>query len=155
MAVTELKSLDIAGKRLLIREDLNVPVESGKVTSDARIRAALPTLQYAVAQGAKVMVMSHLGRPEEGVPITDQPDASLAPVAEKITELSGLKVRLVQDYLEGFEPGDEDVALFENIRINAGETDHQTIDCSRYTLDDDIAHCHPQGRKHNECDPDE
>jgi len=121
MAVTELKSLDIAGKRLLIREDLNVPVENGKVTSDARIRAALPTLQYAVAQGAKVMVMSHLGRPEEGVPITDQPDASLAPVAEKITELSGLKVRLVQDYLEGFEPGDEDVALFENIRINAGE----------------------------------
>ncbi|MBO6565339.1 MAG: phosphoglycerate kinase [Pseudomonadales bacterium] len=121
MAVTELTSLDIAGKRLLIREDLNVPLENGRVTSDARIRAALPTLQHAVSAGAKVMVMSHLGRPQEGVAITDQPESSLAPVAEKITELSGLKVRLVQEYLEGYEPGDEDIALFENIRINAGE----------------------------------
>lgn len=121
MAVIDLKSLDISGKRLLIREDLNVPVENGKVTSDVRIRAALPTLEYAVLQGAKVMVMSHLGRPEEGKPIADQMEASLAPVADRISELSGLKVRLVQDYLGGYEPGDEDVALFENIRINAGE----------------------------------
>lgn len=121
MTVTDLKSLDVSGKRLLIREDLNVPVENGKVTSDARIRAALPTLEYAVSQGAKVMVMSHLGRPEEGKPISEQPDASLAPVAEKISELSNLNVRLVQEYLDGYEPGDEDVALFENIRINSGE----------------------------------
>ncbi len=121
MNVIELKSLDIAGKRLLIREDLNVPVETGQVTSDARIRAALPTLQYAVEKGARVMVMSHLGRPTEGLPISEQMEASLAPVAERITALSGLKVRLVEEYLDGFESGDEDIALFENIRVNAGE----------------------------------
>ena len=121
MTVVELNALDIKGRRLLIREDLNVPIESGRVTSDARIRAALPTLEYAVREGARVMVMSHLGRPQEGVPITEQPESSLAPVAEKITELSGFKVRLVRDYLDGYEPGDEDIALFENIRINAGE----------------------------------
>lgn len=121
MAVVSLKDLDIAGKKLLIREDLNVPVEAGRVTSDTRIRAALPTLQYAVDQGARVMVMSHLGRPEEGVAIADQPDASLAPVAARIEELSGLTVRLVENYLDGYEPGGEDIALFENIRVNAGE----------------------------------
>ena len=121
MTVVELNALDIKGRRLLIREDLNVPIESGRVTSDARIRAALPTLEYAVREGARVMVMSHLGRPQEGVPITEQPESSLAPVAEKITELSGFKVRLVRDYLDGYEPGDEDIALFENIRINVGE----------------------------------
>ena len=121
MTVVELTSLDITGKRVLIREDLNVPVDAGRVTSDARIRAALPTLQHAVAAGAKVMVMSHLGRPKEGKSISAQPDASLAPVAECIESLSGLKVRLVEDYLNGYEPGDEDIALFENIRINAGE----------------------------------
>ena len=121
MTVVELNALDIKGRRLLIREDLNVPIESGRVTSDARIRAALPTLEYAVREGARVMVMSHLGRPQEGVPIAEQPESSLAPVAEKITELSGFKVRLVRDYLDGYEPGDEDIALFENIRINAGE----------------------------------
>jgi phosphoglycerate kinase len=121
MNVIELTNLDISGKRVLIREDLNVPVDAGKVTSDARIRAALPTLQHAVAGGARVMVMSHLGRPEEGKPISAQPEASLAPVADRIESLSGLKVRLVEDYLDGYEPGDEDIALFENIRINAGE----------------------------------
>jgi phosphoglycerate kinase len=121
MAIVQLKDLDLAGKRVLIREDLNVPVEAGQVTSDARIRAALPTLKYVVAAGAKVMVMSHLGRPVEGTPIADQPEASLRPVAEKITELSGLSVRLVDQYLDGYESGDEDIALFENIRVNLGE----------------------------------
>lgn len=121
MAVRHLTDIDINGKRLLIREDLNVPVDNGEVTSDARIRAALPTLQHAVKAGARVMVMSHLGRPSEGVPISEQPEMSLAPVAEKIEALSGLSVRLVNDYLDGFEPGDEDIALFENIRINKGE----------------------------------
>ncbi|MDA0977236.1 MAG: phosphoglycerate kinase [Proteobacteria bacterium] len=121
MAITQLKDLDVSGKRLLIREDLNVPVEAGVVTSDARIRAALPTLLWAVEQGARVMVMSHLGRPEEGKPITEQQDYSLSPVAKRLAELTGLKVRLVEDYLDGFEPGEEDIALFENIRINAGE----------------------------------
>ena len=121
MAVQELKQLDIGGKRVLIREDLNVPVDAGRVTSDARIRAALPTMQYAVEKGARVMVMSHLGRPEEGKPISDQPEASLAPVAARIEELSGLKVKLVESYLDGYTPGDEDIALFENIRVNTGE----------------------------------
>ena len=121
MAILQLENLDIRDKLVLIREDLNVPVVSGKVTSDARIRAALPTLEYAVQQGAKVMVMSHLGRPEEGLPIDQQPDLSLEPVASRISELSGLTVRLEADYLEGVSFGNEDIILFENIRINVGE----------------------------------
>jgi phosphoglycerate kinase len=121
MAIVSLTDLDIADRKVLIREDLNVPVEAGVVVSDARIRAALPTLQYAVDQGAKVMVMSHLGRPQEGVPIADQSQFSLAPVAAKIAEISGLNVQLVDSYLDGYEPGEEDIALFENIRINTGE----------------------------------
>ena len=121
MSVLDFKTLDIKGKRVLIREDLNVPIKNGKVTSDARIRAALPTIKYALSAGAKVMVMSHLGRPQEGVPIADQSQFSLAPVAAKIAEISGLNVQLVDSYLDGYEPGEEDIALFENIRINTGE----------------------------------
>lgn len=121
MAILRFKNLDIRGKRVLIREDLNVPVDNGKVTSDARIRAALPTLEYAVKQGAKVMVMSHLGRPQEGLSIDQQPELSLEPVASRISELSGLTVRLETSYLEGVSFGDEDILLFENIRINVGE----------------------------------
>ena len=121
MTILRLGDLDIRDKRVLIREDLNVPVDNGKVTSDARIRAALPTLEYAVKQGAKVMVMSHLGRPQEGLSIDQQPELSLEPVALRISELSGLKVRLETSYLEGVSFGDEDILLFENIRINVGE----------------------------------
>jgi phosphoglycerate kinase len=121
MAILRLENLDIRGKRLLIREDLNVPIHNGKVTSDARIRAALPTLEYAVKRGAKVMVMSHLGRPQEGLPIDQQPESSLEPVAVRISELSGLTVRIETSYLGGVSFGDEDIMLFENIRINAGE----------------------------------
>ena len=121
MAILHLEQLDIRGKRVLIREDLNVPVDGGKVTSDVRIRAALPTLVYAVKQGAKVMVMSHLGRPQEGLSINQQRDSSLEPVASRISELSGLKVRLLTSYLEGVSFGDEDILLFENIRVNVGE----------------------------------
>ncbi len=121
MAILHLEQLDIRGKRVLIREDLNVPVDKGKVTSDVRIRAALPTLEYAVKQGAKVMVMSHLGRPQEGLSIDRQINSSLEPVAARISELSGLKVRLVTSYLEGVSFGDEDILLFENIRVNVGE----------------------------------
>tara|TARA_B100000959_G_C14987085_1_gene626108 strand:+ start:1231 stop:2397 length:1167 start_codon:yes stop_codon:yes gene_type:complete len=119
--VIDFKDLDIGGKRVLIREDLNVPVADGKVTSDARIVAALPTIEYACAAGTKLMVMSHLGRPQEGVPISSQPEMSLAPVARKIEELTNLKVRLLDDYLDGFEWQDEDLVLFENIRANQGE----------------------------------
>ena len=121
MAILRFENLDIRGKRVLIREDLNVPVDNGEVTSDARIRAALPTLKYAVKQGAKVMVMSHLGRPQEGLSIGQQPELSLEPVASRISELSGLTVRLETSYLEGVSFGDEDILLFENIRINVGE----------------------------------
>lgn len=121
MAILHLEQLDIRGKRVLIREDLNVPVDKGKVTSDVRIRAALPTLEYAVKQGAKVMVMSHLGRPQEGLSIDRQINSSLEPVAARISELSGLKVRLVTSYLEGVSFGDEDILLFENIRVNVGK----------------------------------
>ena len=121
MSICTLKDVDIRGKRVLIREDLNVPVAEGKVVSDARIRAALPTLRYAVEQGARTMVMSHLGRPQEGVPISEQVDASLAPVADRIEELSGLSVALVESYVDGFEHVDAEIVLFENVRINAGE----------------------------------
>lgn len=121
MNVIDLRDLDIAGKRVLIREDLNVPVKDGKVTSDARIRAAWPTIEYAINAGAKVMVMSHLGRPEEGVPITEQLEFSMAPVARHLEEITGKRVQLVTDYLSGFEWGDADFVLFENVRVNKGE----------------------------------
>ncbi len=95
MKLPILSDLDISGKRLLIRQDLNVPMNDGRVTSDARIRAALPTLQYALAHGAQVMVMSHLGRPKEGVALQDQTEVSLAPVAKVLEQLLGQSVPLV------------------------------------------------------------
>lgn len=126
MSVIDLRDLDIHGKKVLIREDLNVPVSGGLVTSDARIVAALPTLQYAVNAGARVMVMSHLGRPEEGVAIASQPALTLAPVARRIEELSGLKVRLVEEYLDGVHWKDDGaLLLFENVRINPGEKNNE------------------------------
>ncbi len=113
-----LAELELRGKRVLIREDLNVPIADGKVTSDARIRAALPTIQLAQARGARVMVMSHLGRPTEG---QFDPAQSLQPVAERLTELLGSKVRLVRDWLDGVEVAPGEVVLCENVRFNQGE----------------------------------
>ena len=125
MAMKRLTDLDISGKRVLIREDLNVPVVDGQVTSDARIVAAIPTIKYALEAGAKLMVMSHLGRPEEGVSISSQPLLSMAPVAKRIEALTGIKVRLVTDYLDGVKWDSEastgELVLFENIRVNKGE----------------------------------
>ncbi len=121
MNVLNLSDLDIAGKRVLIREDLNVPIKDGEITSDARIRAALPTLEYAMAEGARVMVMSHLGRPAEGEPISEQPGASMAPVAAEIERHMGKKVALINDYLDGFDWPDADLVMFENVRVNVGE----------------------------------
>ena len=118
MAVLRMGELDLAGKRVLIREDLNVPVKDGKVTSDARIRASLPTIRAAADAGARVMLLSHLGRPEEGKP---EPKYSLAPVAERLGELLGRPVRLVDDWLDGVDLEDGDVVLCENVRFNAGE----------------------------------
>lgn len=118
MSVIKMTDLDLAGKRVLIRQDLNVPIKGGKVTSDARIRASLPTVEAALAGGAKVMIMSHLGRPTEG----EYDEAfSLAPVADHMGELLGKPVRLTKDYLNGVELADGEVAILENVRFNNGE----------------------------------
>ncbi|HSH57617.1 MAG TPA: phosphoglycerate kinase [Halomonas sp.] len=119
MNVRKMTDLDLSGKRVLIREDLNVPVKNGKVTSDARLRAALPTIQAALEGGARVLLMSHLGRPTEGEPAEE---FSLAPVADHLGELLGRPVRLVKEYLSGgVEVNDGEVVLLENVRFNQGE----------------------------------
>ena len=118
LAVKLMSELDLAGKRVLIREDLNVPVKDGQVTSDARIRAALPTIEAAVAAGARVILMSHLGRPVEGE--VDK-QYSLAPVAEHLAGLLNQKVTLVEEWRLGVELNDGEVALLENVRFNPGE----------------------------------
>ncbi len=119
MSFTKLTDLDLAGKRVLIRSDLNVPVKNGKVTSDARITASLPTFEHCLEAGARVMVMSHLGRPEEGVYSEEN---SLAPVAADLGAKLGREVRLVKDYLETApEVAEGELVLLENVRFNSGE----------------------------------
>ena len=118
MSVIKMTDLDLAGKRVLIREDLNVPIKDGAVSSDARIRAALPTIQLAVQAGAKVILMSHLGRPTEG---EFDPQFSLQPVAEHLSGLLGQPVALINDWQSGVELADGEVALLENVRFNPGE----------------------------------
>jgi phosphoglycerate kinase len=118
MNFKRMTDLDLNTKRVLIREDLNVPVKNGQITSDARLRAALPTIQAALAQGAAVMVCSHLGRPVEGEPKAEQ---SLAPVAEYLSKALGQDVKLLTDYLEGVEVASGQVVLLENVRFNHGE----------------------------------
>lgn len=118
MNFLHMSELDLAGQRVLIREDLNVPISDGKVTSDARLGAALPTIRMAVAAGAKVMLMSHLGRPHEG---EYQEVFSLAPVAKKLSSMLGLKVRLEKDWLDGVSIEAGEVVLCENVRFNPGE----------------------------------
>ncbi len=118
MKVLEMAKLDLAGKRVMIREDLNVPIKNGEVTSDARIRAALPTIRLALEKGARLILLSHLGRPEEG---KFDPELSLAPVAARLSALLGRSVPLVKDWLDDIavEPGQ--VVLCENVRFNKGE----------------------------------
>ncbi|MFU8836751.1 MAG: phosphoglycerate kinase [Thiohalomonadaceae bacterium] len=119
MSFIKLTDLDLSGKRVLIRADLNVPVKDGKVTSDARITASMPTIEHCLKAGAKVMVMSHRGRPEEGV--VDE-ENSLQPIADDMAGKLGKPVRLVKDYLNGgFEVADGECVLLENVRFNAGE----------------------------------
>ncbi len=118
MNFQRMTDLDLAGKRVLIREDLNVPVKNGVITSDARLRAALPTIKAALAKGAAVMVYSHLGRPVEGEPKAEQ---SLAPVAAYLTEALGQEVKLFTDYLDGVDVQPGQVVLLENCRFNIGE----------------------------------
>lgn len=114
-----MTELDLSGKRVLIREDLNVPIKNGKVASDKRIRASLPTIEHAMNAGAKVMVMSHLGRPVEGEPADE---FSMAPVANYLSEALGKNVPLVTDYLDQApELNDGDVVMMENVRFNVGE----------------------------------
>lgn len=123
-SIERMQDLDLKGKRVLIREDLNVPVKNGVVGNDTRIVAALPALKMALDAGARLMVMSHLGRPEEGKPISEQLESSLAPVADHLGKLLGKPVRLVQDYLENPSaavPAEGEMVLLENVRINVGE----------------------------------
>ncbi|MBT8121758.1 MAG: phosphoglycerate kinase [Gammaproteobacteria bacterium] len=119
MSFIKLTDLDLAGKRVLIRADLNVPVKDGKVTSDARITASMPTVEHCMNAGAKVMVMSHRGRPQEGTPDEEN---SMQPIADDMSAKLGKTVRLVSDYLDNPpHPGDGEVVLFENVRFNTGE----------------------------------
>ena len=121
MAILKMVDLDLKGKRVLIRSDLNVPIKDGKVASDKRIMATLPTIKLALEKGARVMVISHLGRPEEGV-FSDE--FSLKPVADYIqTKLPSVKVRLVpnDEYLNGVEPKEGELLVLENCRFNKGE----------------------------------
>ena len=119
MSVIKMADLDLAGKRVFIRADLNVPVKEGKVTSDARIRATIPTLKLALEKGAKVMVTSHLGRPTEGV--FEEKD-SLQPVVDYLNASDlGVPVRLVRDYLDGVDVKDGEIVVLENVRVNKGE----------------------------------
>jgi len=113
-----MQDLDLAGKRVLMRQDLNVPLDGGRVTSDARIRAALPGLQQALEAGATVMLMSHLGRPVEGEP---DPQYSLKPVAEHLSTLLDREVPLVSGWIDGVDAGTSDVVLLENVRFLRGE----------------------------------
>jgi phosphoglycerate kinase len=137
--VIRMTDLDLRGKRVLVREDLNVPVNDGVVTSDARIRAALPTLRAALAGGARLMILSHLGRPEEGVPAAE---FSLAPVAARLSELLGRKVPLVTNWLDGVEVAPGEAVLCENVRFNQGEKqDNEALSrrmaalCDVYVMD--------------------
>ena len=118
MPILRITDLDLAGKRVLVRQDLNVPVAGGRVTSDQRIRASLPTLRALLDAGAAVLVMSHLGRPEEGA--WSEAD-SLAPVATRLSELLGRDVPLVRDYLDGVDVAPGALVLLENCRMNVGE----------------------------------
>jgi len=119
MSFKRMTDLDLKGKRVLIRADLNVPVKDGKVTSDARITASIPSIEHCLRAGAKVMVTSHLGRPEEGVWSEAN---SLKPVADVLTWKLGRKVRLVKDWVDGgFEVANGELVLLENCRINKGE----------------------------------
>ncbi len=139
MAVIKMTDLDLAGKRVLIRADLNVPVKDGKVTSDARIRASLPTIEAALKQGAKVMVTSHLGRPTEG---EYNEEFSLLPVVNYLKDKLSSPVRLAKDYLDGVEVAAGELVVLENVRFNKGEKkDDETLSkkyaalCDIYVMD--------------------
>lgn len=139
MSVIKMTDLDLAGKRVLIRSDLNVPVKDGKVTSDARIRASLPTIEAALKQGARVMVTSHLGRPTEG---EYNEEFSLLPVVNYLKDQLKSPVRLAKDYLDGVDVAEGELVVLENVRFNKGEKkDDETLSkkyaalCDVYVMD--------------------
>lgn len=123
MTFNRMEQQQLRGRRVLIREDLNVAVNNNEIGDDTRIRAAVPSIEMAVTMGAQVILMSHLGRPEEGKPISQQPEYTLQPVAARLAELLKCKVSLVQDYLDAssLPTVDEGIILLENVRINTGE----------------------------------
>ncbi|MEG2005673.1 MAG: phosphoglycerate kinase, partial [Bilophila sp.] len=118
MPVRRMSDLDLKGKTVVFREDLNVPIKGGKITSDKRIRAAIPSLKLALDKGAGIIVLSHLGRPEEGV---FSEEDSLAPVAVRLQELLGIPVKLVADYIDGVTVAPGQCVLGENVRFLKGE----------------------------------
>ncbi|WP_085247028.1 phosphoglycerate kinase [Gilliamella mensalis] len=139
MSIIRMQDLDLKGKRLFIRSDLNVPVKNGKVTSDARIKASLPTIEEAIKKGAKVMVTSHIGRPTEG---EYNQEFSLQPVVDYLKEHVSFPVRLVKDYLDGVDVKEGELVVLENVRFNVGEgKDDETLSkkyaalCDIYVMD--------------------
>ena len=125
MAIPSMSDMALKGQRVLIRQDLNVPVKDGKVTSDARIKASIPTIKAALDAGAAVMVMSHLGRPTEGEPADE---FSLQPVVDYLNDALDVPVKLVKDYLDGVELADGELVILENVRFNNGEKkDDETL----------------------------
>ncbi len=129
MNFQRMADLDLSGKRVLIREDLNVPVKNGKIASDARLRAALPTIKQALQQGAAVIVCSHLGRPVEG---ESKDEESLAPVAQYLSDALGQNVELKKDYLQGVGVSVGQVVLLENVRFNKGEKENNNELAQQY-----------------------
>jgi phosphoglycerate kinase len=129
MSIHRMADLDLAGKRVLIREDLNVPVKDGHITSEQRITAALPTIRLALARGAAVMVTSHLGRPKEGVWTVED---SLAPVARRLSELLGRDVPLLRDWVDGVAVAPGQLVLLENCRMNVGEGKDDELLAKKY-----------------------
>ena len=136
MTILKITDLDLAGKRVLIRQDLNVPIKDGKVASDKRIKASLPTIQHAMDAGAKVLVMSHLGRPTEGEPAAE---FSMQPVADYLSDALGKSVPLVTDYLNNApDMNNGDVVLLENVRFNPGEKANDEVLSKQYAALCDI-----------------
>ena len=134
MAIQAMADLELRGKRVLIREDLNVPLKDGQVVNDARLRAALTGIRQALDAGAKVMVMSHLGRPKEGLPLSEQPESGMAPVAAHLGTLLGIEVPVVSrdfDVADSLLLADGQCVLLENVRINVGEKANDDV-LSRY-----------------------
>jgi phosphoglycerate kinase len=129
MSILRMADLDLAGKRVLIREDLNVPVKDGRITSEQRISAALPTIRLALEKGAALMVTSHLGRPKEGVWTEED---SLAPVARRLSELLGRDVPLIKDWLDGVAVQPGQIVLLENCRMNIGEAKDEEALSKKY-----------------------